>query len=872
MSLRKTLCLDPRSNRTGGEVATAVRDQWGSICHLLLVVVISAILTACGGAPSEDGGGPADGPDVSGPGGDPGDGGSGDDGSDDSGDSGGDDNMGGDEPPLDRQAQHELTMSLMASSELGCANCHSASDGQRGNLNLETGTLEELAARLVMRRSASDNCTDELLIDADDPDSSLFLHLVSPTISTPACIAKMPLGSNGVSAENYEVLIEWVDNLIATYREQDDDDFDVGGGDDDNTSGIVTSEVATPADPLEVLMRIKYLVTGTAVTRDELDAATNGDGALDAAGFDTLVEDWLASEDFTSKRQSFFELALQQNPADKNYVQQLRNSRNLMPGDVVRNLEASLIRTAERIYSDGEDFRSLFWTTRHEVTTATLMVYKMLDNPIMRPRTGSFDKGNPINSLAEAIRENYEGRSDPMFQSDQSDWRTVELRYAPESTDMREPDGFSGGSNLEILRGIGDEGVVTLRTPRVLCSTPSILQMWQTNRDNRFRALVNQCLIMAVGASFATGDPTVPDVHPLPGVDTEQIPEGTECMGCHKNMDPMLSAFEAHFDYDHQRYRPRSQDDANFYRELSGEYYNYDPASRRNYFPFESFPLPYFSYQGVNEPGVDLFSLVRQMAEHEDFAEGWALKVCSWASSVPCSRRDPEIARIATEFANSGFQLDRLFHAFFTSKLATHSYKLEESKFPGSQVSIARRDHFCQAIKVRLREVRRAQDRTDGNINQNTDLCASNRSLSEAVPEASVQRGATGFNLPTSNTPFSSISVANLCSSNLSALVGGGSRTFSDNSNNAAEMIELIVSKMYGFPERTQQYDDTIASLTQVYDLYRRSTPQCANPSSLRSALDGSGPACGLALSDRDSMESIVSLACQSPALTALGL
>ena len=759
----------------------------------------------------------------------------------------------------------------MAPGNLGCATCHSASDDQRGGLNLETGTLEELTARLVMRRSASDNCTDELLIDADDPDSSLLLHLISPTNNTPACIAKMPLGSNGVSPENYEILREWVDNLIATYRELDDNDFDVGG-DDGNTSGGVTSEVATPADPLEVLMRTKYLVTGTAVTRDELDLATNAAGELDAAGFDALVEEWLASTDFTSKRRSFFELALQQNPADKDYVQQLRNSRNLMPGDVVRNLEASLIRTAERIYSDEEDFRSLFWTSRHEVTTATLLVYKMLDNPVMRSRTGNFDKGNPVNSLAQSLRDNYESRNDPLFQSDQTDWRTVELRYAPESTDMREPDGFSDGSNVALLRSIGDGGVVTLRTPRVLCSTPAMFQMWQTNRDNRFRALVNQCLIMAVGASFATGDPTVPDVHPLPGLDTEQIPEGSECMGCHKNMDPMLSAFEAHFDYDHQRYRPRSPEDSNFYRELSGEYYNYDPASRRNYFPFVSFPLPYFSYQGVNAPGNDLLSLVRQMVEHEDFAEGWAVKVCSWASSVPCNRRDPEISRIATEFIESGYRLDRLFHAFFTSRLATHSYKLEESTYPGSQVSIARRDHFCQAIRVRLREVRRAQDRTDGDINRDTNLCASNRRLAEAVPEASVQRGETGFNLPTSNTPFSSISVANLCSSNLSALVGGGSRTFSDNSNDATDTIRLIVSMMYGFPEQTPQYDDAVESLNQVYSLYRRSTPLCANPSALRNALDGAGPACGLGLSDRDSMENIVSLACQSPALTALGL
>ena len=843
-------------------MTTANMASWARFgCAILLC----SVLAGCGGAPSEDGGGPAVGSDNPGMGDDTSGGGDGD---------GGDGGDGGDTqaPPTNRQEQHEQTLALMASPALGCANCHSARDGAAGELNLETGTLEEFAARLVTRRSASQSCTDELLIDPDNAARSLFLNLVSPNVGNTACVAKMPLGSNGVSEADFEILQLWVDSLIATYLEQDDGDFDVGGGGEDDMTGVVSSEVATPADPLDVLMRIKYVATGTAVTQSELDAATDGSNGLDAAALSSLVEDWLATEDFAEKRQSFFKLALQQNPADKNYVQQLRNTRNLQPGDVVSNLEASLIRTAERIYADGEDFRSLFWTTRHEVTTATLLVYKMLDNPVMRNRVGNFDKGNPVNSLAQAIRENYSGRDDPLFQNDRSDWRTVELRFFPQSSDMQDPAGFSDGSNAALLRDVGDNGVVVLRTPRTLCSSPSIFQMWPTNRDNRFRALINQCLIMAVGDSFATGDPTTPDIHPFPGVDLNQIPEGTECMGCHKNMDPMASAFEAHFDYDHQRFRPNTQESADFYRQLSGDYYNYDPAQRRNYFPFESFPLPYFSYKGVNQPGTDLFSFVRSVAEHPDFAVGWAVKVCTWASSVPCNRQDPEIQRIATVFADSGYQLDRLFHAFFTSRLATHTYAVDINQYPGAQVSIARRDHFCHAVRVRLRESRRAQTRTDGNINQNTDLCASNRKLSEAVPDGSVQRGATGFNLPTSNTPFSSISVANLCSSNLERLVGNGSRTFSVNSANAETTIDLIASQFLGFPEQTPQYASAVASLNRVYELYRQSSPECSTPAELENALDNSGPACGLGLSDQQAMESVVSLACQNPALTTVGL
>lgn len=807
----------------------------------------------CGGSPAEDGGGVAEVPDVAGP----------------PGDDPGDSDDGQQDPPVDRVAQHDQSMSLMASSVLGCANCHSASDGQRGNLNLETGTLEELAARLVARRSASDNCTDELLIDPDEPENSLFLTLISPHATTTACIAKMPLGSNGVSEADFDVLVAWVNNLVSTYREQDDGDFDVGS-DGDDSAVVISSEVAVPADPLEVLMKVKYLMTGGAVTRDEFDTAINRSGALDMGAYETLVQTWLASTDFTTKRQSFFGLALQQNPANKNYVQQLRNTGVSITGDVVKNLEAGMIRTAERIYSDDQDFRSLFWTSRHEMTTATLFTLKMLDNPVMRSRLGNFDKSNPVNNLKNSITGSYTGRNDPQFRADLSDWRTVDLRYVPTSEDMQQADGFADGSNLAILRAIVDNGVVVLRTPRVLCSTPAFFQMWQTNRDNRFRALVNQCLIMALGETFATGDPTTPEIHPLPGVDTQEIPEASECMGCHKNLDPMVSAFEAHFDYDHQRYRPNTQANADFYRKLSGDYYGYDPSQRRNYFPFETFPQPYFSYDGVNQAGSNLYSVTRAMAEHPDFALAWAVKVCSWATSAACSRQDPEIARIATVFADSGFQLDNLFRAFFTSKLVTHTYSVDVNQYPGAQVSIARRDHYCQAIQVRLREARRAQGRT--NVNENTDICGSNQKLSEAIPEESVQRGSTGFNLPVSNTPFSSISVGNLCRTNLARLVGDGSRTFSRSSSSVDQTISLIVSGLLGFPEQTTEYTDAINSFSTVYNLYRRSTPQCGSANALQDALTGNGPQCGLGLSEQQSMESIVSLACQSPSLTTIGM
>ena len=756
---------------------------------------------------------------------------------------------------------HATTLALMNSEAVRCAGCH---DNER--LNLKTGSLEEFAARLVNQASGSEACAGELLVDPDQPERSLLLKLINAGRTEASCIAKMPLGSNGVAPEHFETFKAWVDRLIVAYRQNG------GMNNGGPNEPPVTSDRAQPADVFAVLRKAKYLIAGTAVTAEELAAARDPQGGLNQSAFQTLVREWLASPDFDTKRWSFFRLALQQNPADSNYRQQLRNSVGIEAAPIIQNLEDSLVRTAERIYQNEEDFRSLIWTNRLEVTTATLIVLKMTDNPRMIGRLGNFEKNNGINNLRTILSTNYNGRSDPLYQNDISDWRTVELQYAPDSTDMQTTDGFEGGTNLTRLRSVAAGDTVRLRTPRTICSSPAFFQMWQTNEDNRFRAQVNQCLILALGSTFATGDPTTPDVHPFPGVRTSEVPEGSECMGCHKNLDPMVSSFEAHFDYENQRFRPNSQASVDHYIAEAARALNYDPDAQGRgprYF-YETFPAPYFSYQGVNEPGEDLFSFLRSVAMHPDYAIGWARKVCQWASSIPCKRQDPEMVRVAEAFKASGYRLDKLFEAFFTSKLITHTYADADNDYPGAQVSVSRRAHYCHALNVRLREARRVQGRS--NVDSNTDLCASNRKLSEGIPEGAALRGSTDFNLPRSNSPFSSISVANLCSSKIDRVVGSGSRTFRRNDSEAEQTIGVMVAQVLGFPEGTPQHADAAEGLNKVYSVFRGTLPTCSDKAAFEAALSTDEPTCGLGLSEQAAMENIFSLVCQNPALTTLGL
>ncbi|MEO0577014.1 MAG: hypothetical protein AAF004_16275, partial [Pseudomonadota bacterium] len=372
------------------------------------------------------------------------------------------------------------------------------------------------------------------------------------------------------------------------------------------------------------------------------------------------------------------------------------------------------------------------------------------------------------------------------------------------------------------------------------------------------------------GLASSTPKPTLPDVHPLPGVDLDQTPEGSECLGCHKNLDPMVSAFEAHFDYSRNRFRANSQEVADFYTALNGERSNFDPQRRGVIVPFDTFPEPYFSFKGVNEPGEDLYSVVRSMATHPDFATGWVAKVCQWVNSVECDRQDPELQRIADVFVQSGYRLDQLFETFFTSKLVTHTNIESESNYPGAQVSVSRRDHFCHAVRVRMRESRLAQDRTSDSPDQNTDVCARNSDLARAIPSGGNIRGATGFNLATSTSAFASISIGNMCSTDLNRYVGNN-RTFRPQVANAPQSIELMVTKLLGFPTQTEQYTNAYTHLMRAYGAYRKSTPVCSTPADFSDALKQDEPACGLGLSDTESMQGVFSQVCQSPSLTILG-
>ena len=535
----------------------------------------------------------------------------------------------------------------------GCLACHGAGASlSGGGVDLRA---EHLEASVKGVRSNSPGCGAEVLVNTERPEASVLLYSVSrgrpQEALSPGCVPMpMPLGGGvAMPAEDVACLERWVRSLEPE-REPE-----------------VETRYTAPA--LSTLTRVKYLLDGGAVTELELQRGSQSDGALSVEGLEALVAGWMTGERFHRKRRQFLELQLQQTPSDGNYVNQFRNTRTNNMAPVREALNQSLIRTAERLIDDGEDFRSILTTSTWEVTTTTLLALKMADNPMVLRANGVWIKNHAINDLRYVTRT--EGLYDR--ERDTADWRTVTLIHNPSSTDMTTEEEIMSPANAARLRAIPDGGTLELRTPRLgFFTSPAFFQTWQTNRDNDFRVIINQAMIIATGLTFSPGDST-PLSGDLGAVDSDLFPRDSTCYGCHKNLDPMRSAFLAHFDPINTRHRRLEV-----------------PA-----------PQPGFAFQGHRAEIDSLRAWADALAQHPNFATAWVLKLCQWASSIDCAPSDPQVVELAQRFAGSGYQLSELFVAFFTSPLVTQTSDALDSVAPGAQVSVARRGHYCHAVEAR---------------------------------------------------------------------------------------------------------------------------------------------------------------------------
>ena len=226
----------------------------------------------------------------------------------------------------------------------GCFACHGANAELSGAVYISHLTDSKRASSALHPRVQA---VARMFWSTSAPEASILLHTLNTERDRGGLnlivTIPMPLGSTtALSSEDVECVEQWI-----------------------RTLNLQKSRTISPLPPaITVLTRVKYLLDGGALSAEELESARGPNGALLQEGLNALVATWLSGDRFRAKRRQFLELQLQQTPSDMNYFNQFRNTRTNSLAPVRESLNQSIIRTAERIIDEGEDFRSIVTTRR----------------------------------------------------------------------------------------------------------------------------------------------------------------------------------------------------------------------------------------------------------------------------------------------------------------------------------------------------------------------------------------------------------------------------------------------------------------------------------------------------------------------------
>ncbi len=632
--------------------------------------------------------------------------------------------------------------------------------------------------------------------------------------------------------------------------------------------------------PAVYLAKVKTLLTGLPPTAVELEAVTRDAGALKG-----LVDGWVASPEGQGKLRVFFMQAFQQTQIGKaDLVDQIGNGDSLdgsaaAQASLVANIKESVARTALAWAAAGRPFNELARTRKLQLTTALMSYLAFVDGRGVNDRgavndryylslpatdrasigftvqlgaTATVDPTNlktqvwgvqpatagattfpscptapnattrvlaPKGNFSRDLFNLLLGRvpDDPsitgtgtlpcrafvtapqFLDSDFTNWREVTMR-APAAGEA--PSVFW---DLARLRGSAE---VVLVIPRAgFFTTPAFFANWQTNGSNQDRVTMNQTLITALGKSFDGNGSTVPISEN--GLDQEHASDPA-CYACHRTLDPMRQFFRQSYTLQYGQ-----QTDAGVISQ-NGE----------------------FAFDGVTATGSGrgVLDLADQLATHPRFATAWAQKLCTWADSAPCSEDDPEFVRVASAFHDSGHDFRVLAREMLTSPLVTGTAATKTFADRGYVVSIARADHLCAALSLRL------------GIPGACQVNGTARNLSSTLPADAYGRGSEVPVLTADTSLFFRSITENLC------------RTLAD------QVVDVGTSPRFSSKAPAAAVDDLVRTVMALVDGDARQAGATAILNEHYAAALKTGATA------RDALKSTFVLACSSPTAVSIGL
>jgi hypothetical protein len=234
--------------------------------------------------------------------------------------------------------------------------------------------------------------------------------------------------------------------------------------------------------------------------------------------------------------------------------------------------------------------------------------------------------------------------------------------------------------------------------------------------------------------------------------------------------------------------------------------------------------VPSLSFHGVTNVGGGLAAFANTLARHPLFASAWVQKLCYYANSHSCDASDPEFQRVAKAFADSKFDFLTLVKELFTSPLVTGASVIQSYANQDLQVSITRRQHFCQLIDERL---------------GTKDTCKNAGSVVGLIPQDEFSRGTPVPVQPAVTGLFHFAAAEKLCSTIATKLVTNTGR-FKVTAPLAAinDMVHLMMGlspahsrSLAAYKQLSRHYDEArLLSASTTEALRDTFTVACMSP------------------------------------------
>jgi hypothetical protein len=655
----------------------------------------------------------------------------------------------------------------------------------------------------------------------------------------------------------------------------------VGGG--AGAAGGVTPTPVVPFEatsPASYTAKVKDLLTGLPPTAAELAAVTSDSKALHA-----LIDTWMATPQFQTKMLVFFRNAFQQAQVDGTMLLDQLGGRGISSNGpalqrLIVNIQESFPRTAWQLVATGKPWSGTVDTSQYMVTTALASFLGFVDDRFVDDKaktTSRWVTANPkltvtassdlTITLADTMNPaspNYlkvsTGIAMPNCVNPERSFTAQDAPYqlyamlmghvdtdklapdamtcrafniTPAFTDadfndwhlvtMRQPKTGEAATKFYDIAGLRAAKELVLNVPRIgFFSTPAFFANWSTNTSNLHRVTMNQTLIVSLGHSFDGSGTTTPVSET--GLDAEHAAPGTVCYGCHQTLDPMKQLLTQTFTL--------------FYHEQT------DATKIAQ--------TGVFTFDGVSKVANGAGDLASTLANHPSFAGAWAQKLCFYADSSACTEADPEFQRVVTAFQSSHLDWKTLVRELFSSPLVTGAAHTQTYDDRGMPVSVARRDHLCGALELRLGI---SDPCGMSGLPGLTGAQNAIATLARGLPSDGYSRGAETPVLPTDSSLFFRSGTENIC------------RHLAD------QVVDVAVTATQPIPSRyvSTSPDAAITDFVQTLMGLPDGDPRAADAHQIltehyQAALKTTG------IKAKDALKSTFVLACTAPSTISVGL